>query len=127
MIITELNTGPGAALYAVVKKDVCSVKEFISKLHRIDSAQLFAVFQLILQKGDPRNEQKFRYLGDQIYEIKTNSGIRILCFKGNHQLKNSIILTHGLRKTKNKILQREKAKSLKLYKEFIGGNINIID
>ncbi len=127
MDIIELDSGPKVSIYAVVVRNKCKAKDFISDLKGLDRTQLFAVFNLILQQGDPHNKTKFRLIGDHVYEIKTKGGIRMFCFKGNTLMQNSIILTHGIRKSKGIITQREKNKCLQLYNEFLTSDVKIIE
>jgi len=96
------------------------VQEYISNLENIDQKQVFALFNLILQKGPPHNEHKFRSIGDDIYELKTWRGVRILCFYGGPNLPRSLILTHGFSKPKKRGLAREKKKSVKWRREYFG-------
>jgi len=71
--------------------------------------------------------EKFRHIGDDIYELKTNLGIRILCFFATDFLRRSLILTHGFPKPKRVQLDREKAKALKIKaKRFKIVNIDLI-
>ena len=66
--------------------------------------QLFALFQLILENGPPNDKRKFNPIGDKIYELKTRSGVRILCFYGGSLLQKSLILTHGFFKPAKRVL-----------------------
>jgi len=76
------------------------------------------LFNRILEIGLPHNQEKFRDIGEKIYELKTRGGIRILGFFGGLNLPKSLILTHGFYKKHNKILVRERDKALKWFKEY---------
>ena len=120
MDITRIDYGPGFNLYALVIDKTYSVQEYISNLETIDQKQVVALFNLILQKGPPHNKQKFRSIGDAIYELKTRRGVRILCFYGGPNLPRSLVLTHGFSKPKRRGLASEKKKAVKWRKEYFG-------
>jgi len=119
MNIIKLGSGEAFDLYAVVVNNKCQVKEFISSLDKINQTQIFALFSFILENGPPNNVQKFKYIGDDIYELKTWRGIRILRFYGDPKLPRSLILTHGFPKPKKKKFEDEKAKAIKWRKEYL--------
>ena len=100
MDITQLAEGPALALYAVVSKGSCPVLEYISALNDKEQKQVIALLEWLPAHGPPHNKEKFRHLGDDIYELKTNLGIRILCFFGGDFPRKSLILTHGFPKPK---------------------------
>lgn len=112
MFITELDTGPKFSLYAVVINNVCLVQDYIDSLELKQQRQVFALFNLILEHGPPKDQQKFKNIGDKIYELKTRSGVRILCFCGGVVLRKTLILTHGFEKPGKIVLRREKEKAI---------------
>jgi len=112
MLVTELYTGPRYNLYAMVINNSCIVQAYIDSLEEKQLAQLFSLFNRILEHGPPTNDRKFKNLGDNIYELKTYSGVRILCFFGGSFLRNTLILTHGFDKGGDKQLRREKEKAI---------------
>jgi len=119
MVITKLASGTAYSLYAIVINNSCIVQNYIDNLEPIMQKQLFTLFQRILENGPPNNERKFNPIGDKIYELKTQSGVRILCFYGGSLLERSLVLTHGFDKPHKKILNREKAKAINWYKDFL--------
>lgn len=105
--------------------------EYVESLAEAEQKQVVALFKFILEKGPPTNIEKFRPLGDKVYELKTRMGIRILSFYGSPCLKDSLILTHGLRKPKSKVLMREKEKTIKWRENYFrtanrANNFNIL-
>lgn len=116
MNIVKLSTGTNFTLYAVVENDRCFVQEFIDSLEHAHQSQVINLFRLILENGPPRNEEKFKYLGDNIYELKTRSGVRILSFFGGQK---SLVLTNGFYKGKRKQVQREKEKAKRIYDNYL--------
>jgi len=121
MQLTKLlsRSGPsGFDIYAIVTNDVCIVWEYISTLVEEDKKKILLLLNSISSNGIPHSEYKFKFLGDDIFELKTSGGTRILCFFGGSSLPRSLILTHGFNKPKRKILQREKEKALEWRKEY---------
>jgi len=118
MFITELYSGRLFSLYAVVINNTCLVQNYIDSLEEKYQSQLFALFNRILEHGPPNDERKFRPIGDKIFELKTRSGIRILCFYGGSFLRQTLILTHGFDKAGKRILRREKEKAINYRKEY---------
>jgi phage-related protein len=128
MHITLIDSGPAYSLYGLVINNKCLIWEFINSLSGKDLTQIGALLNRILKNGPPVNERKFRNVGKKIYELKTPSGIRILCFKGGPNLENSLILTQAGRKIAKKKFQREIKKASKWQKEFFNrGDISIIE
>ena len=117
----------GFNLYAVVEDSSCAVKEFIETVDEIGKSQIVALFQRILTNGLPHDEKKFRDLEEGIYELKTRSGIRVLCFFGGKLLAKSLVLTHGFPKSKKKVLMREIAKARALYNKYKEEALNIVE
>jgi len=88
---------------------ISDIKDLIEE----EQKRVFSLINRILNHGPPNNEKKFRHIGDQIYELKTSGGTRILCFYGGENLPNSLILAQGFYKPKNKILMRQKNRTMK--------------
>jgi phage-related protein len=126
MDITETISGPKFSLYAIVSDNGCFIKEFITNLEEKDLKQVLTLFKMIVETGLPQNERKFRNVGENIYELKTRRGIRILGFFAGANLPKSLILTHGFFKPNNRILIRERDKAVKWRKEFFESSDNNI-
>jgi len=103
-------------LMALVVNDECLIKKFISGLSPIDQKQLAALFQRIADNGPPHNEEKFRKLEDNVFEIKTRRGIRVLCFFDGEK---SLLLTHGFPKPQKKVLMVEISKAIDWYNDYL--------
>ncbi|MCK5343592.1 MAG: type II toxin-antitoxin system RelE/ParE family toxin, partial [Candidatus Heimdallarchaeota archaeon] len=93
--------------------EVCLAEEYINGLSQKEQTRVLALINRILHHGPPQNELRFRHIGDQIYELKTRGGTRILGFYGGEYLPNSLILAQGFYKPKNKILMRQKKRTMK--------------
>lgn len=97
----------------------CLVREFINGLEGSSREKLWAILKRISEHGPPKNIEKFRALGDGMFEIKSYQ-VRILCFFEKGQM---IILTHGFIKKSPKTppSEIERAKRLRdIYKRWKG-------
>jgi hypothetical protein len=123
MRVVKLESGLACDLYAIEINESCLVKEYLSSLRDEDRERILALLDRILQNGIPRDERKFRSLGDGIWEVKLpNATVRILCFFGDAEpgiIGKDLILTHGIKKPKKKILEREKKKALIWLNDFL--------
>lgn len=127
MDITETFSGPKYNLYAIVSDNRCFVQEFLTNLEEKDLKQVISLFKMIVETGPPQNEEKFRNIGEKIYELKTRRGVRVLGFFPGANLTKSLILTHGFFKSSNRIFIRERDKAVKWRKEFFeSSDINIV-
>ena len=75
-----------------------------------DRNKLLALLKRAAEHGPPHNEQKFKKLGDDLFEFKSFQD-RVFCaFRG----KSILILTHGVKKKKDKHDKKDmqKAKDL---------------
>jgi len=126
--IAETINGPNFTLYSIVVENRCYVEEFVANLEEKDLKQVLTLFELIATTGPPHNEEKFRDIGEKIFELKTRRGVRILGFFAGPTLPKSLILTHGFYKPHNKILVRERDKAVKWRKEYFDSSeINIVE
>lgn len=97
------------------KSDALSYYEALS----IDrKKKLFHLFYILADTGKIRNEEKFRYEGDQIYAFKPVPD-RFLCFfyKGS-----KVIVVSAYEKKTNKMPPKEKQKALKAKEDYIKRN-----
>jgi phage-related protein len=112
MVATVGRSGRGCELYALLFQDRCLVREYIQGLSEKEQKQVMALLYYIQENGPPFNEERFRRLEDDIYELKTWMGARLLAFFDRVPLK-TLILTHGFDKPKKKELARETKKAAK--------------
>jgi hypothetical protein len=120
------GTGQGFSLYAILVEDDCPVTDFIDSLDERYQKQVVNLFQQIATVGLPKNKERFRPIEDQIYELKTRGGVRILCFFAGSLLPRSLILTHGFFKPHRKILKRETEKAVAWRDDYESSKINIV-
>jgi phage-related protein len=109
--------GPrGFTIYGIKNYDKSMAREYLDLLDDKNKVQMMALIDRIKEHGPPFNEEKFKSLGDGIFELKARSGSRILCFWGRPT--NSLVLTHGFYKCKPRRLEAEKQRALRWYKEY---------
>lgn len=109
----------GFNLYAIIVDGECFIEDFIDGLDSKNKTQFAALLNQVLHTGPPKNEMRFKNLGDDIYELKTRNGIRVLCFFGGAFHRACLILTHGTYKTTNKIIAREKDRAIQWRQDYI--------
>ncbi len=109
--------GKKLTLCGIIHKSKSMVREFLEGLGEGNRKQMASLLKYTSENGPPCNEEKFKNLGEGIYEFKTRSGFRILCFWGHS---NSIILTHGFSKCKPRRLEAEKKRALNWYRDYQG-------
>jgi phage-related protein len=118
MHINKICSGAAFDIYALEIRKICQAQEYISSLELKDKKKITALINFISENGPPTNKEKFNPIGDNIYELKTGGGIRILSFFGGSSLAKSLILTHGFPKPKKRRLKQEKKKAVGWRKEY---------
>lgn len=126
MIIQPIAIGK-INIYGVVSKGRCQVIDYVEELPESDQKQVISLFKLITESGLPRSQQKFRLLGNGIFELKTRGGVRFFCFQAGALLPNTLIITHGMMKPQSRVLKREAKKARKLLDQFSHGEVKILD
>lgn len=96
--INQLVEGSCFTICEVVVNGRLLVRKYMDSLTPEDFRGIIGRIEWIAEKGDPKNEKKFRHLEDKIFEIKYNK-VRIFCFYCDRRL---ILLTHGVKKQKRK-------------------------
>jgi phage-related protein len=119
MDIAVIGNGPEFSLYGLIIDGICQISVYLRDIDEVNLKQFAVLVNEILHHGPPKNKEKFRPLGDDIFELKTRNGMRIGCFFGGINLPKSLILTHGFSKCTSKKLQREKNKALKWLEEYL--------
>ncbi len=83
--------------------------EFYRELSQSQKEKLFYLFYMLADTGKIRNEEKFRYEGDQIYAFKVSPD-RFLCFfyEGAR-----VVITNAYTKKTDKMPSKEKQRAVK--------------
>ena len=112
-----LGEGNNVNIYSFINERGDDVPEkYISGLNEQEELKLIKLFELMLDRGNIFNKEKFRNLrgSDGIFEFKSDAH-RILCFILKGYYPKSFILTHGFKKEKGKTPKKEinKAEQIK--------------
>jgi len=118
MKITKIQSGSKCTLYGLVINSKCLIFDFIEGLDEKDQKQTLALLKFVCEAGPPKNTEKFKNIGDRLYELKTRGGVRILSFFAGPSLRNALILTHGFKKSGRRIFVRQREKAAGWLKEF---------
>ncbi|MBI3815286.1 MAG: type II toxin-antitoxin system RelE/ParE family toxin [Nitrospinae bacterium] len=94
----------------------CWTRKYIDSLEDKDKSKLLALLNRIVDNGPPRNKEKFRLLEDGIFEIKSYQD-RLLCFYDKNK-RNSLVITHGVKKKTQKLSRDEIERAKNLRKEY---------
>lgn len=105
----DMGTSSGAS--------ACQAEDFLNDLRASDEASyksLMNVLRLCAEQGPIKNLQKSRHLEDGIFEFKSQQADRLYYFYPGEP--NTIVITHGAPKPKDKLVPVEimKAKQIRL-------------
>ena len=118
MPIVQITDGSSFEILAWGTRDKCRTLEFLTELEHRDRNEFEKMMSLLdwtANHGPPKNREKFRNLGDEIYEFKTTR-IRLLCFFQPGRL---IVCTHGVAKPKKRELTKEKKVAVSIRGEYL--------
>ena len=88
--------------------------EYAQSLDRAELKKMTALFMAIGDRGELRNEQKFRYEGDKIYALKPKPHRFMSFFYAGGKL----IITSAFVKKQDKLPPNEKARALKCKQDY---------
>ena len=116
-----LRRGRSVSIYALLKGPRCEVRRFIDRLPEKDRRPLLALLKRTAENGPPHNPERFRHEEDGIFVFK-RKGERLYCFRDG----TAWVLTHGVRKQRDKARPEDLAKAKRLRGEFRdGGSIYV--
>lgn len=111
----EIPKDKKTILYVLIGSK-CWVREYIEGLEAQDASRLLPLLLRIEDHGPPKNTEKFKPLEDGIFEIKSYQD-RLLCFYDRNK-RNSLILTHGVKKKTQKLPKNEIERAIDLRKAY---------
>lgn len=91
---------------------------FIDQLQKNDQSKIFPLLNLFAEKGEIRNDEKFKLEEKPIFAFKSYQ-VRLFCFFLPKASKKSLVLTHGYIKKKNKVPKKELDKAKNIYHKVI--------
>jgi len=109
-----LLSGDKFKIYGFIVNGTCEAEDFLDGLSQKEKTKLTPLLQYTANSGLLRNEQKFKNVGDDIFEFKGFQS-RLLCFFDKGSL---IILSHGCIKKRNKLDPSEIKKARKRREEY---------
>lgn len=125
MILYLIRSGT-IGIYSIGNDDSSAFKDYFDTLDGPDRKRLVALVKRLADTGQIRDEQKFRNLGNGVWELKTPTAKRVYCFWSNRKdFKGAVIITHGTEKRKPAALKREKKKVIEIINEFKTATLDI--
>jgi hypothetical protein len=100
VVAIKITPGKAFDIYALEQNGRRELLDFLIELKgssKKDFDRLTSLFDRTADIGRIRNEYMFKRLTSDIYEFKTFTGVRVLCFFDG---RNIVILTNGFRKKK---------------------------
>ena len=116
--ITRSLLFPGAKfqLFEIVVDGRHLVQEFVDGLSESEQKKLVALLRRTADHGPPNNTEQFKKLADDLFEFKSFQ-VRIFCaFRG----KSILVLTHGIKKKKDKHSKQDMDKARELLRALDG-------
>lgn len=109
-----LLSGDKFNIYGLVINDTCEAEVFLRALSEKEKSKIIPHLHYTAKNGLIRNEQKFKNVGDDIFEFKGFQS-RLLCFFDKGGL---IILSHGCIKKRDKLAPFEIKKARKRKEDY---------
>lgn len=102
--------------YAVRQNGTMPARVFLEGLDKPARAKFNARIKVLGDEGSLANEQMFRQLDADMWEIKINSpALRLLCFRNEAEW----VLTHGCKKLAHKEFQIELSRARRIRQEHL--------
>lgn len=111
MDLVPLRRGVAVDIYAVRDGDRIFEREYVCGLPERDQEKVLRLYSRVGDHGPPTSQQKFRSLGDGLYELKSGAH-RLFCF---FQPGGRWVIRHGYRKQRQKADQREIERARRLW------------
>lgn len=102
-------------VYGVEKNGNCPSLEFYSELSADDQVKVHALFKRLGDTGNIMNEQKFKNLGEGLFEFKSYQ-IRVLCAYCKVE-RAVVVLTHGFIKKRDGTPKEEIERAKRIFSE----------
>ena len=117
--IREYVAGENANI-AVVVNDYgeCDVLDFIEGLSESDQRKVVHLFRLFCERGEIRNEEKFKHEAGKIFALKSFQ-VRILAAFLPASEKRTLVLLHAFKKKSDKLKASDLERAQALYEKTI--------
>lgn len=117
-ILFELSKTDRAAIYLYSVNEKYNLLEEINGKYPKDYNVLFRDIELLADKGEIKNEDKFKHVQASIYEFRTKN-LRVFCLLLKGPRPKTFILNHYYKKQGQKTPTKEINKAQKLADEII--------
>src|SRR6266704_224893 len=94
-----LLNGEKFKIYGLLINGACEADEYLKELSEKEKSKLIPLLKYTADTGPVKNEQKFKNIGNGIFEFKGFQS-RLFCFFDEGRI---IILTHGFIKKRDKL------------------------
>lgn len=102
--------------YAVTRRGTMPARQFLEQLQPAVRAKFYSRIVVLADQGDLPNEQMFKRLDAQLWEIKIGSpALRLMCFRHG----GDWVLTHGCKKLSKKEFQVEMDRAGRIRREHL--------
>lgn len=112
---TIIYLGSRFDIYAITVQGECPVKKFIDNLEHKDQVKIIQLLKVTADNGTRSNPEKFKKLEKDIWEFKSHQ-VRLPCFFEKDKI---IVITHGFKKTTNKIPKTQMERAIKLRNDYL--------
>ena len=115
LTLRPLFNGPAFSIHALALDGSCETEEFFEQADRDNADEfdsLIALLDRAAKHGPPRNKEKSRDVGNDVFEFKAKS-LRVCYFFDKGRM---IICTHGFGKPARKVQNREIKRAVELCK-----------
>lgn len=109
-----LLNGEKFRIFGLLINGVCEAEEYVKGLSEKERSKLMPLLQYTARAGTIKNEQKFKSIGDGLFEFKGFQS-RMFCFFDEGRI---IILTHGCIKKRDKLDPAEVKKARSRREEY---------
>jgi len=107
-------------VYALASRTRCQADTFISRLPKADKRAIAALLDRTAKHGLSPNPERFRKEEGHIWVFKRHQ-VRLYCFLDSDANGRTVVITHGLRKKRNKARRIDLTKAEALRQQFIDG------
>jgi|GEM_PF-1242237 len=129
MRLTVITSGTWIVVATVDDRGRCPIRDGLDLIllqDREAHAQIVAVLGRVAVTGPPKDERRSRHLGDEVFELKTPRGFRLIYFFGPRR---TLVCTDICRKPKPRELRRLTGRARNLREAYLaasaGGDIVI--
>jgi phage-related protein len=111
---SRIVAGTMFSIHALCFEERCEVRRFLNELDISRRRKMLQRLDRIAEHGLPNNQEQCRFVGEAVFEIKTD-GVRLFAFQDGRRL---IIVTHGMEKGTKKVQANAIARAQELRRQY---------